>query len=140
MNNSEALMTKRPRMLKRISQQDIAREANVSRVTVSLVLAGKDQTSEETRKRVLEVANRLKYRPNLLVQGMQSGRTGTIGMIMPPSMHFRTEIDRGFHDDLVKSELVPIHLCTHHRPESKATEQAQIHHLIARRVDGVTIY
>src|SRR5205814_7816704 len=124
--NSEALMPKRPRMLKRISQQDIAREANVSRVTVSLVLAGKDQTSEETRKRVLEVANRLKYRPNLLVQGMQSGRTGTIGMIMPPSTYFHAQIARGVHDELVKNVYVPIQLLTHSAPEGKAAELTSI--------------
>src|SRR5262245_31832999 len=67
--------------MKRVSHQDIAREANVSRVTVSLVLAGKDQTSEETRKRVMEVARRLRYRPNLLVRGMQTGRTHAVGVI-----------------------------------------------------------
>src|SRR5438876_3127905 len=71
---------KRPKRLRRISHQDIAREAGVSRVTVSLVLAGKDQTSEETRKRVMEVAQRLRYRPNLLVQGMQTGRSHTVGV------------------------------------------------------------
>src|SRR5262249_47221618 len=77
---------------KRVSHQDIAREANVSRVTVSLVLAGKDQTSEETRKRVMEVARRLKYRPNLLVRGMQTGRTHAVGVIMPSSLHFHGQI------------------------------------------------
>src|SRR5678816_1931471 len=76
-------MAKRETPVRRVSQNDIAREANVSRVTVSLVLAGKDQTSEETRKRVLEVAKRLRYRPNLLVQGMQSGQTRTVGVIAP---------------------------------------------------------
>src|SRR5207244_9932015 len=89
---------KRIKPPRRVSQQDIAREANVSRVTVSLVLAGKDQTSEATRRRVLEVAQRLRYRPNLLVQGMQSGRTGTIGMIMPASQYFHGQIARGVHD------------------------------------------
>src|SRR3954469_3087167 len=110
--NNEGLMAKRPRMLKRISQQDIAREANVSRVTVSLVLAGKDQTSEETRKRVLEVAKRLRYRPNLLVQGMQSGQTRTVGVIAPVSVHFHAQIARGIHDELVKNDWVPIQLWT----------------------------
>src|SRR5205823_6775760 len=81
-------VAKRPKRLRRVSHQDIAREAGVSRVTVSLVLAGKDQTSEETRKRVMEVAQRLRYRPNLLVQGMQTGRTHTVGVIVPASMHF----------------------------------------------------
>src|SRR3954447_20422268 len=74
-----------PKEPRRVSHQDIAREAKVSRVTVSLVLAGKDQTSEETRKRVLEVAKRLRYRPNLLVHGLQTGRSQTIGVIMPAS-------------------------------------------------------
>src|SRR3989440_1993021 len=133
-------MAKSERSFRRVSQQDIAREANVSRVTVSLVLAGKDQTSEETRKRVLEVANRLKYRPNLLVQGMQSGRTGAIGMIMPPSMHFHAQIARGIHDELVKSDFVPIQLWANPSPEGKATELAQIHRLVDRRVDGVIIF
>src|SRR3954469_18485778 len=77
-----------PKKLKRVSHQDIAREAGVSRVTVSLVLAGKDQTSEETRKRVMEVAQRLRYRPNLLVQGMQTGRSHTVGVVVPGTQHF----------------------------------------------------
>ncbi len=133
-------MPRREKNFKRVSQQDIAREANVSRVTVSLVLAGKDQTSEATRKRVLEVAARLRYRPNLLVQGMQSGRTGAVGLIMPPSMHFHGQIARGIHDELVKNDYVPIQLWTNSSPEGKATELAQIHRLVDRRVDGVIIF
>src|SRR5436853_6781412 len=84
--------------MRRVSHQDIAREANVSRVTVSLVLAGKDQTSEETRKRVWEVARRMRYRPNLLVRGMQTGRTHAVGVVMPSSLHFHGQIARGIHD------------------------------------------
>src|SRR2546425_12731816 len=93
-------MIRRSKRIRRVSQQDIAREANVSRVTVSLVLAGKDQTSEETRRRVMEVAKRLQYRPNLLVRGMQTGRSHTIGVIIPASMHFHSQIARGIHDEL----------------------------------------
>jgi len=136
--STESVMPKRD--LKRVSQQDIAREANVSRVTVSLVLAGKDQTSEETRKRVLEVAKRLKYRPNLLVQGMQSGRTGVVGMLMPPSPYFHAMIAQGVHDELVRNDFVPIQLFTQSSPEGKAAELTQIHRLVDRRVDGVIIF
>src|SRR5215213_5402900 len=96
--------------LKRISHQDIAREAGVSRVTVSLILAGKDQTSEQTRQRVLEVAGRLKYRPNLLVHGMQKGRSQSVGVIMPSSMHFHGQVARGIHDELIAADHVPIQL------------------------------
>src|SRR5436305_15215002 len=93
-------VSKRQQRLRRVSHQDIAREANVSRVTVSLVLAGKDQTSEETRKRVWEVARRLRYRPNLLVRGMQTGRTNAVGVVMPSSLYFHSQIRRGIHREL----------------------------------------
>src|SRR3954462_7613461 len=101
---------RQPKRTRRVSHQDIAREANVSRVTVSLVLAGKDQTSEETRQRVLEVAKRLRYRPNLLVHGLQTGRSQTVGVIMPASMHFHGQVARGIHDELVTRDYVPIQL------------------------------
>src|SRR2546423_4241432 len=126
--------------MRRVSQRDVAREANVSRVTVSLVLAGKDQTSEETRRRVLEAARRLRYRPNLLVQGMQTGRSRTIGLVMPVSMHFHGQIARGVHDELVQADYVPIQLWVEAAPDSKVTELQQIHRLVDRRVDGMMIW
>jgi LacI family transcriptional regulator len=126
--------------MKRVSHQDIAREANVSRVTVSLVLAGKDQTSEETRKRVMEVARRLRYRPNLLVRGMQTGRTHAVGVIMPSSLHFHGQIARGIHDELVAADTVPVQLWVDPATETKATELEQIHRLVDRRMDGIIIW
>ena len=134
------MTTKPERPARRVSQQDIAREANVSRVTVSLVLAGKDQTSDETRKRVLEAAKRLRYRPNLLVQGMQTGRTGAIGVIMPVSMHFHGQIAKGIHDELVEEDFVPVQLYTSPRTHTKELELEQIHRLVDRRVDGMIIF
>jgi LacI family transcriptional regulator len=131
---------KRERPTRRVSQQDIAREANVSRVTVSLVLAGKDQTSEETRKRVLEAAKRLRYRPNLLVQGMQTGRTGSIGVIIPASMYFHPTVAKGIHDELYEENFVPIQLWTVSRTYTKEAELEQIHRLVDRRVDGMIIF
>jgi LacI family transcriptional regulator len=137
----QTMTTKRgERPARRVSQQDIAREANVSRVTVSLVLAGKDQTSEETRKRVLEAAKRLRYRPNLLVQGMQTGRTGAIGIIMPVSMHFHGQIAKGAHDELIEADFVPVQLWTTPRTHTKELELEQIHRLVDRRVDGMIIF
>lgn len=124
----------------RVSQQDIAREAGVSRVTVSLVLAGKDQTSADTRKRVLDAAKRLKYRPNLLVQGMQTGRTYSVGIIMPAAMQFQARIAHGIHDELVAANYVPIMLWTSPTAEGAATEIDQIHRLVDRRVDGIIVW
>ena len=131
---------KRPKQARRVSHQDIAREANVSRVTVSLVLAGKGQTSEQTRRRILEAAERLRYRPNLLVQGMQTGRSYSVGVIMPSSMHFHGQVARGIHDELVAADFVPIQLWMNPSQDNKDKELEQIHRLVDRRVDGVIIF
>jgi LacI family transcriptional regulator, galactose operon repressor len=133
-------MIKRNEKMRRVSQQDIAREANVSRVTVSLVLSGKDETSQETRQRVLEAAKRLRYRPNLLVQGMQTGRSGTVGVIAPVALPFHGQIAYGIHDELVKSEFVPMQLWADPSAKTKITELEQIHRLVDRRVDGMIIW
>src|SRR5213082_3201430 len=135
-----AEVPRQKRKLRRVSHQDIAREAGVSRVTVTLVLAGKDQTSQETRKRVLEVAKRLKYRPNLLVQGMQTGRSNTVGVLVPASQHFGGAIARGIHDELLTANFVPIHLWMNPSSDTKEVELQQIHRLVDRRVDGVIIW
>src|SRR5262245_57968569 len=128
------------RNMRRVSQQDIAREANVSRVTVSLVLSGKDETSRETRQRVLDAARRLRYRPNLLVQGMQTGRSETVGVIAPVALPFHGQIAYGIHDELVQSEFVPMLLWADPAAKVKTTELEQIHRLVDRRVDGVIIW
>lgn len=63
---------------KRITLAEVAQKAGVSLSTASFVLNGKGTTlriSELTRDRVIAAAAELDYTPNLLVKGMQSGRT-----------------------------------------------------------------
>lgn len=66
--------------MQRVTIEDVAREAGVSRQTVSRAINAKGDISEETRERVLTVVQRLGYRPNRLAQSMITQRTYTIGM------------------------------------------------------------
>jgi LacI family transcriptional regulator len=136
-----------PKPQSQVSQKLIAREAGVSQSTVSLVLAGREITSEETRRKVLATAERLKYRPNLLVQGMQTGKTKMIGVMAPPLDSYWSEILYGIHDVLAAADHVPITLWTAHEgsgPRGRfapvANELEQIHRLLDRRVDGVILW
>lgn len=64
---------------------DIARETNTSVSTVSRVLSGgamANRISKETRQRVLEAAQRLGYRPNLLARSLRTRKTHTIALIV----------------------------------------------------------
>jgi len=73
---------------KTFSIKDIARESGASLTTVSFVLNGRDhRISEATRRRVLDTANRLGYRPSRLAQGLQSRRTRMLAILVPPLHH-----------------------------------------------------
>lgn len=61
-----------------ITIKDVARLAGVSPATVSLVLSNKGQVAEETRRKVLEAAEKLGYRPNILARNLIKGKTNTV--------------------------------------------------------------
>ncbi|MGA2441689.1 MAG: LacI family DNA-binding transcriptional regulator [Tepidisphaeraceae bacterium] len=132
-----------------VSQKRIAEQAGVSQSTVSLVLSGRRGNSDQTSQRVLQAAERLKYRPNLLVQGIQTGKTRMIGVMMPPFDYFWSEVLYGIHDTLTNADHVPITLWTVHTgpsprrrngPAGSGNELDQIHRLVDRRVDGVILW
>ena len=50
---------------------DVAREAGVSMATVSRVVNGNKNVMENTRKKVLEVIERLDYRPNAVARDLR---------------------------------------------------------------------
>lgn len=67
------------------TMRDVAMEVGVSQSTVSRVLSGAPSRvpiAEETRRRVIEVAERLNYRPNPLARGLRGARTMLIGAIV----------------------------------------------------------
>ena len=73
--------------MKRPTQVDVARLANVSTATVSYVVNGRSKgripVSEETRRRVLDAVAELGYVPDARAQALSSGDTKTIGLIIP---------------------------------------------------------
>lgn len=67
-------------MAKRVSIQQIAREAGVSITTVSHALNGKGRIPRETRERVRQVAERFGYRAHPQARGLAMGRSMTLAM------------------------------------------------------------
>ena len=64
--------------------KDVARAANVSITTVSLVLNNKAQNiSVETVNTVKRVCKELNYEPNDIASSLKSKTTKTIGLILP---------------------------------------------------------
>ncbi len=73
-------MTKR----RAVTSAEIAREAGVSRATVSAVLneaRGNIRVSEDTRRRVLETVSKFRYVPNPAAQALRLNRSGAIAFV-----------------------------------------------------------
>lgn len=66
--------------MQRISQEQIAKELNISRATVSRVLSNSNLVAEETKRQVMEVVERLNYRPNVVAQELAKKRKTKIAV------------------------------------------------------------
>ena len=75
--------------IKRVTSQDVADLAGVSRTTVSLVLNDVEgiHISPETRQKVRNAAEQLGYIPNATAQALASRRARAIGLVMTRSPH-----------------------------------------------------
>ncbi len=63
--------------------RDVAKRANVGIATVSRVLNNNPAVSDETRQAVLTAIEDLDYTPNPIARQLSTGRTSTIGVILP---------------------------------------------------------
>jgi len=62
--------------------KDVAERAGVSTATVSRALSG-GSVREDLKKRVIEAAQALKFRPNRAARNLRAGSTRTIGVLIP---------------------------------------------------------
>ena len=75
---------------KRITSQDVANLAGVSRTTVSFVLNDVKGLNipQQTRQKVHDAASKLGYIPNAAAQALASRRTRALGLVMTRSPHY----------------------------------------------------
>ena len=113
--------------------KDIAKDLGVSVVTVSKVLRNHTDIGEETRERVLKRMRELDYRPNLAARALVTGRSFTMGLVVPGLVHsFFGEIAKGLatairahgYSLLISSSF-----------EDPGLERHEVDQLVARQVD-----
>ncbi|MBC2846323.1 LacI family DNA-binding transcriptional regulator [Winogradskyella flava] len=63
--------------------KELAKLLNISVSTVSKALNDSHEISENTKKRVYELAEKLNYKPNRIAQQLKTNKTKTIGVILP---------------------------------------------------------
>ena len=117
--------------------KDIARDLNVSVMTVSKVVRGCADVGPATRSRVLARIKELNYQPNWIARSLAARRTFIIGLIVPDLMHsFFAEIAKG-----VSTSLRPLGydvvICN--SEDNGDVESSEVDHLLSRQVDGFII-
>jgi LacI family transcriptional regulator len=120
-----------------VRMKDIARDLNVSVVTVSKVLRNHSDISEETRARVMQRVKELNYRPNLAARALVTGKTFSIGLVVPDLVHpFFAEVAKGL-SRVLRQHGYSVMIAS--SEEDPALEQQEIDQLLARRVDALII-
>lgn len=116
---------------------DVAREANVSMATVSRVVNGNQNVKPATRKKVLEVIERLEYRPNAVARGLASKKTTSVGVIIPDiSNNLNAELVRGI-EDIATMYRYNIILANSDQNEEK--ELSLLDTMLGKQVDGIVM-
>ena len=114
--------------------RDVARESGVSIATVSRVFNNSSLVSEDTAKRVMEVAARFDYWPNSAAQSLTTNRTNTLGVLLPDLFgEFYSEVIRGI-DSLARRESYQIMLSSSHADNEEILMAARS---MLGRIDGL---
>ena len=117
--------------------KDIARDLNVSVMTVSKVVRGCADVGSETRTRVLARIKELNYQPNWVARSLAARRTFMIGLIVPDLMHsFFAEIAKGV-STAIRPLGYDVVICN--SEEDASFESSEIDRLLGRQVDGLIL-
>ncbi|HEV2930243.1 MAG TPA: LacI family DNA-binding transcriptional regulator, partial [Propionibacteriaceae bacterium] len=77
------IATRRHAPTRRATISDVAREAGVNKGTVSRALRGIPGVGPSTRQRIIQTADRLDFSASPLASALASGRSRTIGIVLP---------------------------------------------------------
>ena len=106
-------------------------------MTVSRVINGKGEISPSTRRHVLDVIERLGYRPSGIARGLATQRTGTIGLVVPDVANpFFSDVARGAQD---RARAAGYHVFVCNTDESPQRESSVLESLEEKRVDGLVL-
>lgn len=116
---------------------DIARELGVSPSTVGRALDGTGRIGEKTRKRVMEAASRMGYKPSLVAKSLASNKTCSLGVVMPMlgDTAFSTMLN-GIENVAYDAGYNITICCSQHDANR---QQHYLELLQSRRVDGIII-
>ncbi len=120
-----------------VTLRDIAKELKLSISTVCKALNKSQKVNTETRKAVINMANKLGYAPNQIAQSLQSSKTHRLGVVVPNLVsNFFAATISGMQD-IAAGQGYNLIICQSN--ESYLKEQKVVQTLMASQVDGLML-
>ncbi len=125
-----------------VTLKDIAAKVGYSVTTVSRALGGYDDVAEDTRRLIVQTAEEMGYRPNVMAQRLQKQRTDTLGFVIPTfgprfSDPFFSELLAGMGNEAASHDFDV--LVSTRPPDSEAEALAYERLVQEGRVDGLML-
>jgi LacI family transcriptional regulator len=120
-----------------VNLKKLSEELGLSISSVSKALRDSYEISAETKKRVIEMAEKLNYQPNPFARGLRKRKSITIAVVIP-------EIANNFFSVAIDgmqsvAQQKGYHVLTYLSHEDAQNEESTVRHLQGGRVDGVII-
>lgn len=121
----------------RCTIKDVAKLANTSPATVSLVLNHRPGVNENTKKRVLDAVEKLNYRPNQIARSLINQKANAIGLVVSDILNpFYGELAYNMQKETEKRE---INLTIGISNNKVDNEKRIVESMIRRGIDGLIL-
>jgi LacI family transcriptional regulator len=118
----------------------IAELAQVSIGTVDRALHGRPGINDRTRQKVLDIARRIGYQPNLAARSLSTGKRIRIGICVPREIaYFYNHLWAGIHDEVNRYRQSGMEFMEVPVPELGRGDRAALKKLIRAGVHGIVL-
>jgi len=121
---------------KRVTITEVAKEAGVSKQTVSRVINDRPDVASATRQRVLDVIHQLGYQPNSVARSLIRGRSFTLGVIGYGLEYYGPSCTLVGIEQEASNQGYTVLLNLIRQPESNSVKKL-LGEMLSRQVDGI---
>lgn len=121
---------------KKLTIYDVAKEAGVSRQTISRVLNNRPDVARETRERVQEIIQRLGYQPSQLARSLSQGTSCTLGIVGYGIEYYGPSRTLSVVEREANEHGYSLTLSLTHEPE-EVDISGLLNNLVSQHVDGI---
>ncbi len=122
----------------KITMEEVAKRAGVSKTTVSRIINGNyEYVNETTKEKVLKVINELNYKPNALAKSLKQVKTNVIGIVLSNLQNpFWSQVLEGA-EDICRNSGYNLMICNSN--DDPKLEEEFIEDLKSKQVDGIIV-